>query len=92
MARACVLENAFLRVIVLPDRGRVESLIDKRTGREQLWINPAAKPIRALNDTGFWVTWGGIENVLPRGEHGTSHALSWRSRADQAPYRVAVRM
>ncbi len=92
VAPACVLENSFLRVVVLPDKGRVQSLRDKRTGREQLWINPAAKPIRAHNDTGFWVTWGGIENVLPRGEHGTSHALHWRSRVEDEPNRIAVRM
>jgi hypothetical protein len=57
--------------------GRLHSFVDRQTGREQLWINPIAVPLGANNDTGFWMTWGGIEHVMPRSEHGTSHALSW---------------
>ncbi|MCA9217817.1 MAG: DUF5107 domain-containing protein, partial [Planctomycetales bacterium] len=72
-----VLENDALRVTLMPSLGRVHSMINKKTGNELLWINPCAKPLGATNDTGFWMTWGGIERVLPRREHGTTHALDW---------------
>ena len=75
-----VLENDVLRVTLMPSRGRVHSLINKATGHELLWINPCALPLGANNDTGFWMTWGGLERVLPRREHGTTHALEWRSQ------------
>lgn len=90
---AVVLENRYFRATVIPSMGRLRSFIHRPSGREQLWINPAAIPIPAHNDTGFWVTWGGVETVLPRGEHGTSHALKWDGSivADSAT-RKAVRM
>lgn len=71
------LENAETKVVIIPAMGRVHSLVHKPTGKEQLWINPCARPLRAHNETGYWMTWGGIERVLPRGEHGTTHALRW---------------
>ena len=74
---AVVLENQWFRATLIPQMGRLHSFVDRRSGREQLWINPIAIPLGAHNDTGFWMTWGGIEHVMPRGEHGTSHALSW---------------
>jgi hypothetical protein len=90
---AIVLENRFFRATILPAKARIRSFLHKATGHEQLWINPAAIPIPAHNDTGFWMTWGGIECVLPRGEHGTSHALRWRYRVEEdSPARKAVRM
>ena len=72
------IENSFFRATLIPSMGRIHSFINKSTEHEQLWINPCAKPIGAHNDTGFWVTWGGIERVLPSQEHGTTHALKWR--------------
>ena len=80
---AVILENEHLRATVIPGMGRLHSLIHRPSGKEQLWINPAAIPIPAHNDTGFWVTWGGIETVLPRGEHGTSHALKWQHKIEK---------
>ncbi len=74
---ALILENQWLRATLIPSMGRLHSFIDKGSGREQLWINPIAVPLGAHNETGFWMTWGGIEHVMPRGEHGTSHALEW---------------
>jgi len=81
------LENASLRVTLVPNRGRVHSMVNKATGNEMLWINPCALPLGANNDTGYWMTWGGMERVLPRREHGTTHALNWShkvlSKTDQ---------
>ena len=73
-----LLQNDSVRVTLIPDRGRIHSLVNRATGNELLWINPSALPLGANNDTGFWMTWGGIEHVLPRREHGTTHALLWR--------------
>ncbi len=88
-----VLENTFFRATLIPSMGRVYSFINKRDQREQLWINPIAIPLGAHNDTGFWMTWGGIEHVMPRGEHGTSHALEWDWEIVQNDAnRCAVRM
>jgi hypothetical protein len=90
---AVVLENRYFRATLIPAMGRLRSFVHKPSGHEQLWVNPAAIPIPAHNDTGFWVTWGGIECVLPRGEHGTSHALEWRSSIEEdSPRRKAVRV
>jgi hypothetical protein len=90
---AVVLENGHFRATLLPAMGRLHSFVHKPTGHEQLWINPVAIPIPAHNDTGFWVTWGGVEHVLPRGEHGTSHALVWQHTVEEdSPTRKAVRM
>lgn len=87
------LENRHLHAVLIPSQGRLRSFVHKPTGHEQLWINPAAIPIPAHNDTGFWITWGGIEFVLPRGEHGTSHALAWSHRIEEdSDQRKAVRM
>ena len=71
------IENEAFRVTLVPNRGRVHSMVNKVTGNEMLWINPCALPLGANNDTGFWMTWGGVERVLPRREHGTTHALDW---------------
>ncbi len=72
-----IIENKWFRATVIPSMGRVHSFVHMPSGREQLWINPVAVPLGANNDAGFWMTWGGIEHVMPRREHGTSHALSW---------------
>ena len=69
------LANDFIKVQIVPSMARIHSLVNQRTANEQLWINPCAKPLGANNDTGFWMTWGGIERVMPRREHGTSHAF-----------------
>ena len=81
--RSIVLENDHLRATLIPSMGRLHSLVNPLSGREQLWINPIAVPLGANNDTGFWMTWGGIEHVMPSREHGTSHALSWTFEVEE---------
>ncbi len=91
--RAVELKNQYFRATLLPAMGRLYSLVNQETDRELLYINPVAIPLGAHNDTGFWMTWGGVEHVMPRGEHGTSHALTWRWAVEEnEPGRVAVRM
>ena len=90
---AQIIENRWFRATIIPSMGRVYSFIHRPSGREQLWINPTAVPLGANNDTGFWMTWGGIEHVMPRREHGTSHALSWEWKViDEGKVTVGVVM
>ena len=72
-----VLESDYVRVEVLPEMGRVYSLIDKRTGHDPLWKNDIVRPGGANNPTGWWLWIGGIEYTLPGYEHGTTFALPW---------------
>lgn len=77
--RAVILENRWVRVTVLPEMGRVYSLVSKVTGHESLWTNAIAKPLAGqVNDLGWWMVWGGVEYTVPRGEHGTTWALPWK--------------
>ena len=75
---AIVLENDRFRALILPSQGRLHSFVNRRSGSELLWINPVAHPLGANNDTKFWMTWGGIEHVVPRAEHGVTHAVTWK--------------
>ncbi len=92
--RAVILENDYLKVVVLPEMGRVYSLYSKLTSHEELWVNPIAQPLTGQqNDLGWWMVWGGIEYTLPRGEHGTTWALPWSFQiVENSSSRKAVRM
>lgn len=90
---AQILKNDRVEVILLPAMGKIYAIIDRQTRRNQLWTNPIARPIRAHNDTGWWMVWGGIEFTVPRGEHGTTWSLPWtHSIAENSLQRKAVRM
>jgi len=69
--RAQVLENEYVRVIVLPQLGgHLYSAQDKHTGREIFYRNSVVKPgLIALR--GAWIS-GGIEFNFPKGHTVTS--------------------
>jgi tetratricopeptide (TPR) repeat protein len=69
--RALVLENEYVRVIVLPELGgHLYSALDKTTGREIFYRNNVVKPgLIALR--GAWIS-GGIEFNFPRGHTVTT--------------------
>lgn len=92
--KAVLLENEYIRVVVLPEMGRVFSLFDKISGHEQLWTNEIARPIfNQQNKLKWWMVWGGVEYTIPAGEHGTTWALPWRYEiAEDSGARKAVRM
>ena len=75
--QAVVLESEFVTITVLPQMGRVYSMIYRPTGHETLWQNDIVRPGGANNETGWWLWIGGIEYTLPKDEHGTSWALKW---------------
>jgi len=91
--RAVTLDNEYLHVTVLPEMGRVYSMVFKTTGSETLWQNDIVIPGRANNETGWWLWLGGIEYTLPKDEHGTTWALPWEySVLEDSPKRKALRM
>jgi len=74
--RALLLENPYLRVMVLPEiGGRVWSLYDKIAGRECLHQPPSIKPA-LIGLTGAWIA-GGIEFNFPIGHRYTTHQPVW---------------
>jgi hypothetical protein len=87
------MENTFLKVTLLPEMGRVYSMVFKPTGHETLWQNDIVRPGRANNETGWWLWIGGIEFTLPKDEHGTTWALPWEySVIEDSEKRKAVQM
>jgi galactose mutarotase-like enzyme len=62
-----VLENARLRLTVLPEAGaKIHSLIDKRLDRDVLWHNPRLEPRRPVFGQNFDDWWsGGWDEVFP---------------------------
>ena len=91
--RRVVLESDYVRIEVLPEMGRVYSLIDKRTGHDSLWKNDIVRPGGANNPTGWWLWIGGIEYTLPGYEHGTTFAMPWTWNVlEDGPDRVSMSM
>ena len=91
--RAVVMENEYVRLTLLPDMGRVYSLIYKSTGNEEFWRNDIVTVGGGMNDTGWWIWIGGAEYTLPGDEHGTTWATPWDWEiAEDSAARKAVRM
>ena len=87
------LESAYLRVVLLPEMGRVYSMHYKPTDHETLWRNDIVRPGGANNRLGWWLWIGGIEYTLPGEEHGYTWALPWEWEVlEDGDERVAVRV
>jgi len=69
--RALVLENEYLRVVVMPELGgHLHSAVDKATGEELFYHNHVVKPgLIALR--GAWIS-GGVEWNFPKGHTVTT--------------------
>ena len=78
---ALILENAALRVTVLPELGgHVLDLIDKVADRNLLWANPRTSPRRAPYGAHFDDWWsGGWDEIFPTGDRAQLHG-------EQLPY------
>ncbi len=74
-----VLENEFLRVLILPELGgRIWQVVHKPTGHVMFYQNPVVKPSPwgPANQIG-WEALGGLEWNLPVVEHGYDWGTSW---------------
>ena len=76
--RAIFIENRFIRAILLPEMGRIYSLVNKTTGHDVFWRNDIVTVGNAVNPAGWWIWIGGMEFTLPGDEHGTTWAERWR--------------
>jgi len=91
--RAVILENEYIRLTLLPDMGRVYSLVYKPTGHEQFWRNDIVTVGGGENDADWWIWIGGAEYTLPGDEHGTTWAETWTWEvAEDSETRKTVRM
>jgi hypothetical protein len=72
---AVVLENAALRVTVLPELGgHVMELVDRALDRNLLWENPRTAPRRAPYGAHFDDWWsGGWDEIFPTGDRAHLH-------------------
>lgn len=72
---AMILENAALRVAMLPDLGgHVLELVDKAADRNLLWSNPRTPPRRAPYGANFDDWWsGGWDEIFPTGDRAEFH-------------------
>lgn len=77
--RAVVLENEYLKLILLPELGgRIYQVIFKPTGHNELYQNPVLKPSPwGPVEQGGWLAAGGIEWGLPVPEHGYAWGDPW---------------
>lgn len=103
-ARAMVLENDFLRAVVLPEQGaRIASLVHRPSGREVLWAPPG---LRALPPPTYGMTYAdhpavGIDECLPNiwadtfegrdlPDHGEAWTLPWEATTGHDRIETAV--
>ena len=90
---ALVLENATLRVTVVPAMGgHVAELVDRATGRDLLWHNPRATPRPAPYGAQFDDWWsGGWDEIFPSGDSGHLHdeALPYMGELWCVPWQAA---
>lgn len=76
--RSIVLENDYLKVVILPDLGgRIYRLIYKPTGQSVLYENDPLKP-NIWTEQGWWMSTGGMEWCFPITEHSSNTLQPWR--------------
>lgn len=74
---AVVLENAYVKLTLLPAMGKPYSFVYKVTGHEEFFLPTVAQPLGSPNDLGWWFALGGVEYTLPDDEHGDTWAADW---------------
>jgi hypothetical protein len=79
--RARVLENRYLKVVLVPEfGGRILSIVYKPTGHEQLYRTEVGVPY-GINGGTFYYDWlmvyGGIFPTFPDPEHGKTWLKPW---------------
>ncbi len=77
--RLVVLENDFLKVMIMPELGgRIWQVVDKTTGRNVFYQNPVIKPTAwGPEAQKGWLAAGGLEWGIPVAEHGYDWGAPW---------------
>lgn len=77
--RLLVLENVYLKVIILPDvGGRIWQVIHKPSGAPMFYQNSVVKPTHwGIEHQKGWLALGGLEWSLPVIEHGYDWGTPW---------------
>jgi len=77
--RLLVLENAYLKVTILPELGgRIWQVIHKPTGQPMFYQNSVVKPTHwGIENQKGWLALGGLEWSLPVIEHGYDWGTPW---------------
>jgi len=83
--RVIVLENAYLKVLILPELGgRVWQVIHKPSGAPMFYQNTVVKPTHwGIENQRGWLGLGGLEWGLPVIEHGYAWGSAWDVRVEQ---------
>ncbi|MFZ4661248.1 MAG: DUF5107 domain-containing protein [Caldilineaceae bacterium] len=77
--RLLVLENAYLKVTILPELGgRIWQVLHKPTGQPMFYQNRVVKPTHwGIENQKGWLALGGLEWGLPVVEHGYDWGAQW---------------
>ena len=75
--KAIVIENNFIKLTLLPGKGKPYSLVYKVSGNEEFFLPEVAQIQRSPNKTGWWFLLGGAEYTMPDEEHGETWAAPW---------------
>lgn len=91
---AIVMENAYLRLTILPELGgRIYECTLKASGRNLLYQNAVLKPTHwGPPEQGWWLAAGGIEFCLPVEEHGYESAVPWQAQIISSEREGRVRL
>ncbi len=77
--RLLVLENVYLKVLILPEvGGRIWQVIHKPSGARMFYQNEVVKPTHwGMEHQKGWLALGGLEWSLPVAEHGYDWGTPW---------------
>lgn len=90
---AIILENKYIKLTLIPVKGKPYSFIYKATGHEEFFIPSVAQAFGSPNKLGWWFALGGVEYTLPDNEHGETWAAKWNWEiVEDSPLKKTVRM
>jgi hypothetical protein len=89
--RVIVLENAYLKVLILPELGgRIWQVIHKPSGAPMFYQNDVVKPTHwGIENQRGWLGLGGLEWSLPVIEHGYDWGSAWDASVAQPSKEIA---
>jgi len=92
---AIILENKYIKLTLLPGKGKPYSFIYKVTGHEEFFNSSVAQVLGSPNKLGWWYALGGVEYTMPDEEHGDTWAAKWnwqilRDTDDKKTVRMTV--